>query len=93
MLVERYLVPVRFHVYDALSDLLALGAAPNISQSSSFALASALGGMSCGVKYYVDVPMRDDAVGHKQSSGTPPLEMALQHAGPKLIAQCLEDLT
>jgi hypothetical protein len=41
LLVERYLVPVRFHVYDAFSDSLALGAAPNISQSSSFALASA----------------------------------------------------
>jgi hypothetical protein len=47
--VELYLVPVRFHVYDAYSDLLALGAAPNISQSSSFASASALRGMSCGV--------------------------------------------
>jgi hypothetical protein len=48
--VELYLVPIRFHVYDACSDLLALGAAPNISQSSSFASASALRGMSCGVK-------------------------------------------
>jgi hypothetical protein len=47
---ELYLVPVRFHVYDAYFDLLALVAAPNISQSSSFASASALRGMSCGVK-------------------------------------------
>jgi hypothetical protein len=49
--------------------------------------------MSCGVKYYADAPMRDDAVGHEQSSGTPRLEMTLQHAGSELTVQCLEDLT
>jgi hypothetical protein len=55
--VELYLVPVRFHVYDAYSDSVALGAAPNISQSSSFASASALRGMSCGVKQALECGM------------------------------------
>jgi hypothetical protein len=32
-----YLVPVRFHGYDAFSDVLALGTAPDIARPSSFA--------------------------------------------------------
>jgi hypothetical protein len=35
--VKFYLIPIRFHVYDAFPDLVALSDAPNMPQAPSFA--------------------------------------------------------
>jgi hypothetical protein len=79
-----YLIPVRFHVYDAFSDLLALEYAPNMPQAPSFASRKRVwrhvmwvkSQLPCGIMHH-----GRRVVGHEQSFGKPRLETAL-HAPP-----------